>query len=524
MMKTITVLFVALLGLLIPFQTLAQDQSIKEMEAQLKSISGVERIELYIALADAYIQAGDYDKASSKANDAADLARKMRKVQYEALALNREAKVLALTGKRGLFGKDRAAAKYRESNQVLNKLRRPNKELYLENLSAMRTLAERDGRNDEVAEIDDQIRRVQNLAETLPHNSSISLDKPFTRQELQEELSVITDQLIVQRKSQESSSLQRMNYERELQAQEAVINQMTESQMKYALLFMRHRNKLDSLESQTKIDALNVNNANLEVSDLENKRKFYLAAIIAMLLLAGGSAFSYFRARQNAKILKEKNKIIRAEKKRSEDLLLNILPKLVADELKKQGTTSARYFEDVSVLFADFVGFSQIAEILSPQELVSELDTCFRAFDEIINKYKLEKIKTIGDAYMVAGGLPNGGGSQLRNMVLAAQEMQSWLANWNIERLEKKLPLFEARIGIHSGPVVAGVVGSMKFAFDIWGDTVNIASRIEAASEGGRINISGEVHEVIKQYFHCQYRGKIAAKNKGEIDMYFVEN
>ncbi|MBK8965879.1 MAG: adenylate/guanylate cyclase domain-containing protein [Lewinellaceae bacterium] len=155
---------------------------------------------------------------------------------------------------------------------------------------------------------------------------------------------------------------------------------------------------------------------------------------------------------------------------------------------------------------------------------MNELDTCFRAFDDIIAKHKLEKIKTIGDAYMAAGGLLNGGGSQLRDMVNAAQEMQAWLAEWNQERSNRNLPVFEARIGIHSGPVVAGVVGSKKFAFDIWGDTVNIAARIESAGEGGKINISGEVHNVIKQYFPCQYRGKIPAKNKGEIDMYFVEN
>jgi len=196
----------------------------------------------------------------------------------------------------------------------------------------------------------------------------------------------------------------------------------------------------------------------------------------------------------------------------------------VAEELKKQGKTSARYFEDVSVLFADFVGFSMIAETLTPQQLVSELDTCFQAFDQIIAKYNLEKIKTIGDAYMVAGGLPNGGGSQLRDMVNAAMDMQKWLSEWNVDRLRLKQPPFEARIGIHRGPVVAGVVGSKKFAFDIWGDTVNIASRIEAAGEGGKINISGEVYKVVGEYFPCHYRGKIAAKNKGEIDMYYVGN
>jgi hypothetical protein len=243
-----------------------------------------------------------------------------------------------------------------------------------------------------------------------------------------------------------------------------------------------------------------------------------------LLLLAAGASWSYVRARQNAAVLQEKNIIIREEQQRSENLLLNILPSLVADELKAKGRTNARYFEDVSVLFADFVGFSRIAEVLSPQQLVNELDTCFQAFDDIINKYGLEKIKTIGDAYMCAGGLPDGGGSMLRNMVLAAKEMQMWLFEWNATRDKLGQPRFDARIGIHRGPVVAGVVGSKKFAFDIWGDTVNIAARVEQAGEGGKINISGEAFLLVQEYFPCQYRGKIAVKNKGEIDMYYVEN
>jgi class 3 adenylate cyclase len=243
-----------------------------------------------------------------------------------------------------------------------------------------------------------------------------------------------------------------------------------------------------------------------------------------LLLLAGGSTYSFVKARQNTRILEEKNKIIREEQQRSESLLLNILPALVADELKKQGRTHARYFEDVSVLFADFVGFSKIAELLTPQQLVTELDTCFQAFDAIIAQFGLEKIKTIGDAYMCAGGLPDGGGSQLRDMVDAAKAMQAWLEEWNGARQKAGKPRFDARIGIHNGPVVAGVVGSKKFAFDIWGDTVNIAARVEQAGEGGKINISGHVHAVVREYFPCTYRGKIAVKNKGEIDMYYVEN
>ena len=303
----------------------------------------------------------------------------------------------------------------------------------------------------------------------------------------------------------------------------AELENLTEEQMKARMVMMQQKLMLDSVSYTRGMDSLAVSNANLALREADSNRKFNYAAIGVLLLLAGGSTFSFFRARQNAHILAEKNKTIKEEQLRSDTLLLNILPTLVADELKKQGRTKARYFEDVGVLFADFVGFSKIAEVLSPQQLVSELDTCFQKFDEIIAKHGLEKIKTIGDAYMCAGGLPDGGGSQLIDIVSAAKEMQTWLKGWNQDREKMGLPRFDARIGIHRGPVVAGVVGSKKFAFDIWGDTVNIAARVEQAGEGGRINVSGEVFQNIKETYPCHYRGKIAAKNKGEIDMYYVE-
>ncbi|MBP6812096.1 MAG: adenylate/guanylate cyclase domain-containing protein, partial [Saprospiraceae bacterium] len=309
----------------------------------------------------------------------------------------------------------------------------------------------------------------------------------------------------------------------QLAAQKAELDKMTEEQMKTAMLVMQQRVLLDSVFFSRGMDSLAISNANLALREAESNRKFNYAIMGVLLLLAAGATFSFVRARMNTRVLQEKNITIREEQVRSENLLLNILPSLVADELKKKGRTTARYFEDVSVLFADFVGFSKIAEQLTPQQLVSELDTCFQKFDDIIAQYDLEKIKTIGDAYMCAGGLPNGGGAQLHDMVSAAKDMQAWLSEWNAGREKEGLPRFDARIGIHRGPVVAGVVGSKKFAFDIWGDTVNIAARVEQAGEGGRINISGDAFEVVKDVFPCHYRGKISAKNKGEIDMYFVE-
>ena len=218
------------------------------------------------------------------------------------------------------------------------------------------------------------------------------------------------------------------------------------------------------------------------------------------------------------------NKILDSQKVQIEHLLLNILPVEVAQELQATGNSTPKSYENVSVLFTDFKGFTTIADSLSPEELVLELNKCFIAFDTIIEKYGLEKIKTIGDSYMCAGGLPTPGGNHHYNIVKAAMEIQSYIFDNNEKRKSLGLPLWEIRIGINNGPVVAGVVGSKKYAYDIWGGTVNIASRMESSGVPGQVNISAAAYEKIKDKFVCIYRGKIHAKNVGEIDMYLVDH
>ena len=214
---------------------------------------------------------------------------------------------------------------------------------------------------------------------------------------------------------------------------------------------------------------------------------------------------------------------IRKGKKRSDELLLNILPEEVAEELKQKGHADARQFDLVTVMFTDFKGFTQISERLSPAELVAEIDTCFKVFDEIITRHHIEKIKTIGDSYMCAGGLPVSNQTHAEDVVTAALEIQQFMQKHFRERRAEGKEVFEIRIGIHTGPVVAGIVGVKKFAYDIWGDTVNIASRLESSGEAGKVNISESTYVLVKEKFNCTHRGKITAKNKGEIDMYFVE-
>ncbi|MCF1752067.1 adenylate/guanylate cyclase domain-containing protein [Mariniradius sediminis] len=214
---------------------------------------------------------------------------------------------------------------------------------------------------------------------------------------------------------------------------------------------------------------------------------------------------------------------LRAEKKKSDDLLLNILPEEVAEELKAKGNADAQLIDEVTVLFTDFKGFTQLSEKLSPKELVAEINECFSAFDLIMEKYGIEKIKTIGDAYMAAGGLPTPNQTHAIDVVKAAMDIQEVMRKHKEDREARGDLFFEIRIGIHTGPVVAGIVGVKKFQYDIWGDTVNTASRMESSGEIGKVNISGTTYELVKDRTECFYRGKISAKGKGDIDMYFVE-
>jgi adenylate cyclase len=249
-----------------------------------------------------------------------------------------------------------------------------------------------------------------------------------------------------------------------------------------------------------------------------------------VLLLVLGFAFVivgliYRRFLENKKqrvILEEKNKMIQDERERSDELLLNILPSPIATELKEKGRAAARRYENASVMFTDFRNFTTISERLSPEELVSELDTYFKAFDFIVAQYKIEKIKTIGDAYMCASGLSDRVSTPV-NIVKAALEMQQYVNEVKAEKIAANEPYFDLKIGINTGPVVAGVVGVNKFAYDIWGDTVNIASRMEQNCEPGQVNISETTYWAVKYNFKCLHRGKIDAKNKGQIDMYYIQ-
>ncbi|APQ19039.1 adenylate/guanylate cyclase domain-containing protein [Maribacter hydrothermalis] len=279
--------------------------------------------------------------------------------------------------------------------------------------------------------------------------------------------------------------------------------------------YKKHITYRDSLLNIEKVQQLADQRTNFEVSqkqievellETQKRNQLIVLGFIGLLLLA--SLWFY--------------RIISKEKKKSEKLLLNILPKDTAKELKVSGKVKAQQYNSVSVLFTDFKGFTSYSENLSPEELVKTVDFYFSKFDAIIDKHNLEKIKTIGDAYMCVGGLHDSEIDHAQRMVTAAFEIAGFVEETKKDVAASDLT-FDIRIGINSGPVVAGVVGTKKFAYDIWGDTVNVASRMESMSEPGRINISNSTFELIKADFNCDYRGEIEAKNRGKIKMYFVQ-
>ena len=250
---------------------------------------------------------------------------------------------------------------------------------------------------------------------------------------------------------------------------------------------------------------------------------FYTLSTI--LGLSGVYMFYTYKTRQVkrrnlelAQMVKRRTKELEDEKDKSDALLMNILPSSCVEELKEKGYVQPREFKNVSILFTDFKGFTYTASVLPADSLVNELNEIFKGFDDIVSKYGLEKMKTIGDSYMAAGGLPQETRDHALITVYAALEMQDFIR----KRGESAPIKWEMRVGVHSGSVIAGVVGTKKFVYDIWGDTVNLASRMESSGEPGKVNISAYTFMLIRDHFECEYRGKMDAKGKGKVDMYFV--
>ncbi len=383
-----------------------------------------------------------------------------------------------------------------------------------QSISELRNQYEREKR-----QLERQRRELEQLRKELTDEVEILREEQELLDEENRKLSNVARRRTVQLEEKEgeidSIAQQKAQVEEMVQAKEQEVKQLTRQALERKAAEEEVKRQLaeqEQVELQLKLMA----------QQNEERANYAIIAAGGLILLAL-LLYGRFRAkRRAADVLSRKNSVIEEERLRSDNLLLNILPATIAEELKTNGKAKARQFSETTVLFSDFMNFTSIAERLSPEELVEELDRCFKAFDDIISKYEdIEKIKTIGDAYMCAAGL-NSRKTNPHNLVRAALEMQQWLDQERERRMLIGKPYFEARIGLHTGPVVAGVVGSKKFAYDIWGDTVNTASRIESNGQPGRVNISEATYNKIMYHFDCEPRGHVQAKNKGLIKMYFV--
>lgn len=352
-----------------------------------------------------------------------------------------------------------------------------------------------------------ELSNVQSETELANERTRVKLEEETKRIQLQKEIELKALRFEYEKKqalAKTEEERKRLLLEEDLKRKEI---QFKFDQEQKAVLLKYNQEKSIAKINQEKKDAI----AKAELESFQNQKNMWAMGAGLSLLLLGFAGFSYNQKRKD-------NKKIAEEKQKSDTLLLNILPHEVAEELKEKGKTSAKHFDEVSVLFTDFVNFTANSERIGVQEVINELNICFTAFDKIMEKYNLEKIKTIGDAYLAVSGLPVSNDQHAKNAVTAGLEILSY-----IQQRKKDNPnALDIRIGIHSGPVIAGIVGVKKFAYDIWGDTVNTAARMEQNSTLGKVNISEATYILVKNDFTFEHRGKIETKGKGAMDMYFV--
>jgi len=536
--------------LLCPFTLLAQT-SMQEMEKEWRETTNNERkFELAYQLAEGYLSRGDEEKAEEFADQAVRAGNAMGD-------RGRVARAYYIYGQAHLQDRDERAAMGKFTNSIDNAKAARDLALTMEVYNELIELTRKErGYNAAYRRAQEAIdfllsntnyQDLRNLRTSMENqrieirqqNAQLEAEKQQLVQELRRleqdksrlsqsntQLERSNDQLAQQRRQLAQEKAQ---VEQQVSEKEEAIASMSIEAAKARLVALERKQLIDSLEFEKEMQeaTLTAQQAQLQQRELEIQRNNYLilGAIsfsLLLMVLAGSLYLRYRTKKKSNDELAQKNEVIAEEQKRSDKLLLNILPAPIAKELKETGSAKARKYDEVTVLFSDFKNFTGMSERLSPEKLVEELDACFKKFDEIISEYPdIEKIKTIGDAYMCASGLV-GRKTIPTNIIKAALEMQEYLEDKMHEKILRNEPYFEARIGIHTGPVVAGVVGNKKFAYDIWGDTVNIAARMEAKCEVGRVNVSDVTHGLVKYNFDFDHRGKVEAKNKGMIDMYYV--
>jgi adenylate cyclase len=546
--------------LLLPMATFAQTAAALEQQANATD-DKVQKLNLLYRSAEKYISA-DPAKASEVAHAASRLAEELnnKSVQAQATILNAD----GFERRKDLKG---ARLRYKEALKTAQEL--SDKDLSIKILTKLNSLAKRMGNTGEAAAYAQQAAEAKGVAKTTAGSATAGTTPTTTatplastktgtglplivrptptnaadmakfREEVKrleaDRAKLLTEITDMQKQQTELAStvgdlqqkekkLVQENNEvkQSVSAKDAQLQNVTQLKDKAEKIASQKAKLLKIKEDDNALNELAREQAELELEQANYFRNILLLILGFALVLVGLIFKRYLENQKQKKALLEKNKLIEDEKQRSEELLLNILPAPIALELKNTGKAQPKRHEHASVMFTDFNNFTKISEQLSPEQLVFELDTYFKAFDFIVSQYKLEKIKTIGDAYMCASGLSDKIATPIP-IIKAALEIQQYLNEVKIEKMRKNEPYFEAKIGIHTGPVVAGVVGVNKFAYDIWGDTVNIAARLQDKCEAGKLNVSQATYELIKYDFKTIHRGKIPAKNKGMIDMYYVQ-
>jgi len=354
----------------------------------------------------------------------------------------------------------------------------------------------------ELAELQDNVINYKNA---LSHYEAFS---ELYRKQMQSKTKMLEDSVTELNTDVQDGMFQLEQKNNALDAKDSAIDVLTTEQL---------QSKLSILD----LELTNQKNL-LDIQESENRKNILLLVLALFVLLIAFVGRAYILKRRGVVVMRNKNYQIVKEKEKSDNLLLNILPETVAEELKEFGRTTPLKHESATVMFTDFKGFTKFSEKNTPEDLVTMIDHYFCAFDEIIAKHHIEKIKTIGDAYLCASGIPKENQDHAANMINAAFEFISFVKKTSLEKQKTTGAHLEMRIGIHTGPLVAGVVGSRKFAYDIWGDTVNIAARMEQSGEPGQINVSETVYQLTKHLYRFEFRGEVEAKNKGKMKMYFV--
>lgn len=494
----------------------------------------IQKAKIAHLIASTYLEEKDWYNAQQYNNQTMSLAQKQS--QSELLSLSY---ATAAAVHQGLFEYEDALIYYQKHLNIRDSIALENR-LRQQALSQQQFLLEKSEKEIKLLLVNEEINDLTiNRLELERNNQKLETDK-YALESAQKEASLI---LLKKEKAIQTADLRNQELAA-LQAQQSLrlTRQQLEAEQKDRnITDLKQKEALQELqlaeqEATEKERILQIETLNQQqaISDLElEKQATFRQGAYAigglMLLILGLMAASYwFARRSNRRLAAQKLEIEKshretaAEKEKSDALLLNILPAATAKELKETGVATPRHYDQVSVLFTDFVNFTNFAENISAEDLISELNTCFVAFDNIIEEYGLEKIKTIGDSYMCAGGIPTSNKTNASDAVKAGLAMQVFIENRAKENQSKGCPCFQMRLGIHTGAVVAGVVGKNKFAYDIWGDAVNLASRMESAGEIGTVNISEATKSLVEKEFSCIARGEIAVKNKGEVGMYIV--